>query len=90
MFQDYALFPHMSVAENIEYGLRVRRVDRAARRERTGRALEMVRLAGLGGRKPASRRSAPTRRLARAINEPPEVLLLDDIGAPDLRSGPAA
>ena len=54
VFQDYALFPHMTVAQNIEYGLRVRHVSRAERREKVGRALEMVRLPGLGGRKPPS------------------------------------
>jgi ABC-type Fe3+/spermidine/putrescine transport system ATPase subunit len=53
VFQDYALFPHMTVAQNIEYGLRVRKVPKAERREKAGRALEMVRLPGLGGRKPA-------------------------------------
>src|SRR6201984_3550407 len=48
VFQDYALFPHMTVAQNIEYGLRVRRMPKAERREKTERALEMVRLPGLG------------------------------------------
>ncbi len=88
VFQDYALFPHMSVAENIEYGLRVRRVDAAARRERTGRALEMVRLAGLGERKPAQLSGGQRQRvaLARAIVNEPEVLLLDEpLGALDLK-----
>src|ERR1022692_2192119 len=51
--QDYALFPHMTVAENIQYGLKVRRVGRAERRQLGDRALEMVRLGGLGERKPA-------------------------------------
>jgi putative spermidine/putrescine transport system ATP-binding protein len=88
VFQDYALFPHMSVAENVEYGLRVRRVDKAARRERTSRALEMVRLAGLGGRKPAQLSGGQRQRvaLARAIVNEPEVLLLDEpLGALDLK-----
>ena len=63
VFQDYALFPHMTVAQNIEYGLRVRKVAKAERREKTLRALEMVRLPGLGGRKPAAvRRPAPAGR----------------------------
>src|SRR5262249_52481171 len=53
VFQDYALFPHMTVAQNIEYGLRVKRVPKAERREKAGQALEMVRLGGLGERKPA-------------------------------------
>ena len=56
VFQDYALFPHMNVLENVEYGLRVRRVPRAERRRRAEAALEMVRLTGLGG---ASRSSCP-------------------------------
>ena len=73
VFQDYALFPHMTVAQNIEYGLRVRHVPKAERREKTGRALEMVRLPGLGGRKPAQLSGGQRQRvaLARAIvNEP--------------------
>src|SRR5450432_3896379 len=48
VFQDYALFPHMSVLANVEYGLRVRRVPQAERRQRAEAALEMVRLTGLG------------------------------------------
>jgi putative spermidine/putrescine transport system ATP-binding protein len=88
VFQDYALFPHMTVAENIEYGLRVRHIDKAARRERTGRALDMVRLAGLGERKPAQLSGGQRQRvaLARAIVNEPEVLLLDEpLGALDLK-----
>jgi putative spermidine/putrescine transport system ATP-binding protein len=88
VFQDYALFPHMTVAENIEYGLRVRHVDKAIRRERTGTALDMVRLAGLGGRKPAQLSGGQRQRvaLARAIVNEPEVLLLDEpLGALDLK-----
>src|SRR5262252_7903348 len=52
VFQDYALFPHMTVAQNVEYGLRVRRVPRTERRTRAQKALEMVRLRDLGERKP--------------------------------------
>ena len=51
VFQDYALFPHMSVIENVEYGLRVRRVGKAERQQRASRALDMVRLGGYGERK---------------------------------------
>ncbi len=88
VFQDYALFPHMTVTENIEYGLRVRRMDKDARRERAGRALEMVRLEGLGGRKPSQLSGGQRQRvaLARAIVNEPEVLLLDEpLGALDLK-----
>jgi putative spermidine/putrescine transport system ATP-binding protein len=88
VFQDYALFPHMTVLENIEYGLRVRHVDKAARRERTSRALDMVRLTGLGERKPAQLSGGQRQRvaLARAIVNEPEVLLLDEpLGALDLK-----
>ena len=88
MFQDYALFPHMTVAQNIEYGLRVRHVPKAERREKVGRALKMVRLRGLGGRKPAQLSGGQRQRvaLARAIVNEPEVLLLDEpLGALDLK-----
>jgi putative spermidine/putrescine transport system ATP-binding protein len=88
VFQDYALFPHMTVAQNIEYGLRVRHVSKAERREKTSRALEMVRLPGLGGRKPAQLSGGQRQRvaLARAIVNEPEVLLLDEpLGALDLK-----
>ena len=88
VFQDYALFPHMSVAENVEYGLRVRRVAKAERRRRAEAALDMVRLAGLGGRKPIQLSGGQRQRvaLARAIVNEPEVLLLDEpLGALDLK-----
>jgi putative spermidine/putrescine transport system ATP-binding protein len=80
VFQDYALFPHMTVAENVEYGLKVRRVPRAERRRRAAGALDMVRLAGLGGRKPVQLSGGQRQRvaLARAIVNEPEVLLLDE------------
>src|SRR5947208_6414176 len=87
VFQDYALFPHMSVAQNIEYGLRVRRVAKAERREKVNRALEMVRLPGLGERKPAQLSGGQKQRvaLARAIVNEPQVMLLDEpLGALDL------
>jgi putative spermidine/putrescine transport system ATP-binding protein len=88
VFQDYALFPHMTVAQNIEYGLRVRRAPKAERREKVGRALEMVRLPGLGSRKPAQLSGGQRQRvaLARAIVNEPRVLLLDEpLGALDLK-----
>jgi putative spermidine/putrescine transport system ATP-binding protein len=88
VFQDYALFPHMSVLENVEYGLRVRRVAKADRRRRAQQALEMVRLTGFSGRKPIQLSGGQRQRvaLARAIVNEPEVLLLDEpLGALDLK-----
>jgi putative spermidine/putrescine transport system ATP-binding protein len=88
VFQDYALFPHMSVAQNVEFGLRVRRIARAERRRRAEAALEMVRLGGLGARKPLQLSGGQRQRvaLARAIVNEPGVLLLDEpLGALDLK-----
>jgi putative spermidine/putrescine transport system ATP-binding protein len=88
VFQDYALFPHMSVLENVEYGMRVRRVAGAERRRRAEAALGMVRLPGLSGRKPVQLSGGQRQRvaLARAIVNEPEVLLLDEpLGALDLK-----
>src|SRR5947209_4628029 len=88
VFQDYALFPHMSVADNIGYGLRVKGVAKTAREKRVQRALEMVRLGGLGHRRPNQLSGGQRQRvaLARAVVNEPEVLLLDEpLGALDLK-----
>jgi putative spermidine/putrescine transport system ATP-binding protein len=88
VFQDYALFPHMSVGENVGYGMRVAGVGRAERARRRDEALEMVRLPGYGERRPAELSGGQRQRvaLARAIVNRPEVLLLDEpLGALDLK-----
>ena len=88
VFQDYALFPHMTVQENVEYGLRVKKVGRAERRQRAGEALSLVRLEGYGGRKPSQLSGGQRQRvaLARAIVNRPQALLLDEpLGALDLK-----
>jgi putative spermidine/putrescine transport system ATP-binding protein len=88
VFQDYALFPHMTVQENIEYGLRVKKVPRAERRQRAQESLRLVQLGGYGERKPAQLSGGQRQRvaLARAIVNRPKALLLDEpLGALDLK-----
>ena len=88
VFQDYALFPHMTVLENVEYGLRVRGVSKRERQAKANDVLERVRLPHVGGRRPAQLSGGQRQRvaLARAIVNSPTVLLLDEpLGALDLK-----
>ncbi len=88
VFQDYALFPHLNVVENVEYGLRVRKVGKAERRIRAMAALEKVHLADFSERKPSQLSGGQRQRvaLARAIVVQPKILLLDEpLGALDLK-----
>jgi putative spermidine/putrescine transport system ATP-binding protein len=88
VFQDYALFPHMSIRDNVAYALMVKKVERAERQRRADELLALVELGGVGDRRPAQLSGGQRQRvaLARALISQPQVLLLDEpLGALDLK-----
>ena len=88
VFQDYALFPHMSVRDNVAYPLMVKKTPRAQREAKADELLAQVQLPGVGGRRPAQLSGGQRQRvaLARALISEPQVLLLDEpLGALDLK-----
>ncbi len=88
VFQNYALFPHLSIGDNIAFALKQRGVAPAERRKRAAALLELVQLPGMGGRYPGELSGGQRQRvaIARAIAHPPKILLMDEpLGALDLK-----